>query len=157
MQRPHAFIPGAMRGVKVPATILSNAVRLLLLAISGKNVLLLDEWPMCASPQRCIPPLQLMPLQLPGRLCRVHRGCNTRLHRARLRAKAAAPVLSLRAALDDRCGFFEGHQGVHVLQGLCVLCSQRPAAAANDDISLCTPAVRNCFEMREGLRSWGGA
>ena len=38
-----------MRGVKVPATILSNAVRLLLLAISGKNVLLLDEWPMCAA------------------------------------------------------------------------------------------------------------
>jgi hypothetical protein len=30
--------------VKVPATILANAARLLLLALSGKPVLLLDEW-----------------------------------------------------------------------------------------------------------------
>ena len=45
-----------MRGVKVPATILSNAARLFLLAIKGNSVLLLDEWPMCAampSLQRC--------------------------------------------------------------------------------------------------------
>lgn len=42
--RAHLLHAGAIRGVKVPATILANITRLLLLAFSGKPVLLLDEW-----------------------------------------------------------------------------------------------------------------
>ncbi len=40
----HMCFAGAIRGVKVPATILANLARLLLLAFSGKPVLVLDEW-----------------------------------------------------------------------------------------------------------------